>query len=43
MAFKAQQATGCEQITALADRGYFNGDQVLSAKARAWHLSCPRP
>ena len=23
MAFKAQQATGCEQITALADRGYF--------------------
>ena len=29
MAFKAQQATGCERITALADRGYFNGDQVL--------------
>ena len=29
MAFKAQQATGCTQITALADRGYFNGDQVL--------------
>src|ERR1700745_4070371 len=29
MALKAQQATGCEQITALADRGYFNGDQVL--------------
>jgi len=29
MAFKAQQATGCMQITALADRGYFNGDQVL--------------
>jgi transposase len=30
MAFKARQATGCEQITTLADRGYFNGDQVLS-------------
>jgi hypothetical protein len=29
MALKARQATGCEQITALADRGYFNGDQVL--------------
>ena len=29
MALKAQQATGCTQITALADRGYFNGDQVL--------------
>src|ERR1700747_1332544 len=30
MAFKAQQATGCQQITAVADRGYFNGDQVLA-------------
>jgi hypothetical protein len=29
MALKAKQATGCEKITALADRGYFNGDQVL--------------
>src|SRR4051794_303580 len=29
MALKAQQATGCEQVTALADRGYFNGDQDL--------------
>jgi transposase len=29
MALKAQQATGCEQVTALADRGYFTGDQVL--------------
>src|SRR3984957_2067844 len=32
MAFKAQQAAGCEQITTLADRGYFNGDQVLSCE-----------
>ena len=32
MAFKARQATGCEKITALADRGYFNGDQVLSCE-----------
>ena len=24
--------TGCEQITALADRGYFSGDQVLSCE-----------
>src|ERR1700756_1643149 len=32
MAFKAQQAAGCEHITALADRGYFNGDQVLSCE-----------
>ena len=32
MGLKAQQATGCEKITALADRGYFNGDQVLSCE-----------
>jgi hypothetical protein len=32
MAFKARQATGCEQITAVADRGYFNGDQILSCE-----------
>src|SRR3954453_9144362 len=29
MALKAQQATGCEQITPLADGGSFNGAQVL--------------
>jgi transposase len=32
MAFKAQQATGCAQVTVLADRGYFSGDQVLSCE-----------
>jgi transposase len=32
MALKAQQTTGCENITVLADRGYFNGDQVLSCE-----------
>jgi transposase len=32
MALKAQAATGCEQITALADRGYFNGEQVLACE-----------
>jgi hypothetical protein len=32
MAFKAQQAMGHEQITALVGRGYFNGDQVLSCE-----------
>src|SRR6202167_4444933 len=32
MARKAQEAAGCEQVTALADRGYFNGDQVLSCE-----------
>src|SRR6266542_4238991 len=32
MAFKAPHATGCEQVTALADRGYFSGDQALSCE-----------
>jgi hypothetical protein len=32
MAFKAQEATGCAQVTALADRGYFTGDQVLACE-----------
>ena len=32
MALKAQQATGNEKITVLADRGYFSGDQVLSCE-----------
>jgi len=32
MALKAQQSTGNEEITVLADRGYFSGDQVLSCE-----------
>ena len=32
MALKAQQATGSKGITVLADRGYFNGDQVLACE-----------
>jgi transposase len=32
MGLKAQDATGCEEITALADRGYFSGDQVLACE-----------
>jgi BMFP domain-containing protein YqiC len=32
MGLKARQATGCGEITALADRGYFNGDQVLACE-----------
>jgi BMFP domain-containing protein YqiC len=33
MALKAQQSTGNQEITVLADRGYFSGDQVLSCEA----------
>jgi len=32
MALKTQEATGNEEITVLADRGYFNGDQVLACE-----------
>jgi transposase len=32
MGLKARAATGCEQITALADRGYFNGEQILACE-----------
>src|SRR5437879_386195 len=40
MAFKAQQATGCDKITAVADRGYFNGDQVLSCEGTGGRANC---
>src|SRR5467141_2610941 len=32
MALKAQQATGNKEIAVLADRGYFNGEQVLACE-----------
>lgn len=32
MGRSAQQATGCTEITVVADRGYFNGDQVLACE-----------
>jgi hypothetical protein len=32
MARKAYEATGCEELTALADRGYYNGEQVLACE-----------
>jgi transposase len=32
MARKAREAMGCEELTALADRGYYNGDQVLACE-----------
>ncbi|APG84077.1 transposase [Sinorhizobium americanum CCGM7] len=32
MADKARDATGCEEVTVLADRGYYNGDEVLACQ-----------
>jgi len=33
MALRAQKATGNAQITVLADRGYFNGEEVLACES----------
>jgi transposase len=32
MSRKARDATGCAEITVLADRGYYNGDEVLACE-----------
>ena len=32
MGGKAREATGCEEITVLADRGYYNGEEVLACE-----------
>ena len=32
MGRKAREASGCEQVTVLADRGYYNGDEVLACE-----------
>jgi transposase len=42
MALKAQAATGCEELTALADRGYFNGEQVLACEGTGVLPCVPR-
>lgn len=42
MGLDAQQATGCERITVLADRGYFNRDQVLACEDTGVLPSIPK-
>jgi transposase len=32
MGGKARNATGCEEVTVLADRGYYNGEEVLACE-----------
>ena len=32
MSRKARAASGCEEVTVLADRGYYNGDEVLACE-----------
>jgi hypothetical protein len=42
MALGAQKATGNAEITVLADRGYFNREEVLLARAPVFCPVCPR-
>jgi transposase len=42
MGLGAQEATGCERITVLADRGYFNRDQVLACEDTGVLPSIPK-
>jgi transposase len=42
MALRAQAATGCGELTALADRGYFNGEQVLACEGTGVLPCIPR-
>ena len=43
MARKAKQAMGCEPITALADRGYFNGEQIVQCEQLGIETLVPKP
>ena len=44
MAQKAREATGCDELTVLADRGYFKGEEIFGCeRARASRLWYPSP
>jgi transposase len=43
MAGQARQATGHEVLTALADRGYFNGEQILACERAGIVPGVPKP
>jgi hypothetical protein len=43
MGRKAREATGCEEVTVLADRGYYNGDEVLACEGTGILPVIPRP
>jgi hypothetical protein len=42
MAEQARQAIGIEELTVVADRGYFKGEQSSSARMQASHRWCRR-
>jgi hypothetical protein len=32
MSWRAREATGCEEATVLAERGYYNGDEMVACE-----------
>jgi hypothetical protein len=43
MARQAQQATGVRELTAIADRGYFKGEEILACEATGVTPLVPMP
>jgi transposase len=43
MAVQARAATGANELTVLADRGYFSGGEVLACEAAGITPICPKP
>ncbi|WP_339528125.1 transposase, partial [Pseudomonas sp. EL_65y_Pfl2_R96] len=43
MGRKARAATGAEELTVLADRGYFSGAEVLACEETGITAICPKP
>jgi hypothetical protein len=43
MAKQAQAASGADQLTVLADRGYFKGEQILECEQVGIHPLVPKP
>ena len=43
MSLQAKQATGAEELTVLADRGYFSGPEILACGTLGVTPICPRP
>ena len=43
MAKQAQAATGVRELTAIADRGYFKGEEILACEAAGVTPIVPKP
>ena len=43
MAQQAQEATGASELTAIADRGYFKGEEILACETAGMTPLVPKP